>query len=271
MSRLLLLNRSLFDSPGLGFAGRALHRVGKSRQVRTQSQTTTFFRSLAQFEVLASILEGGAERPLRVLVTGCSIGCEVYSLLAVLTATRPDLSLEVVGVDISAEAVAFASRGVYPQEMWPRGPASLVTSLIDRASRSEGQFAVSAKLRQRSRFLVCDVRAPELDQLGDHDVVLAQNFMIHMQEDEAAMAFATLVRKVSPGGILAAGGMDLELRTKLARQHGLLPIVDRLHEIHEEDTLRRNAWPWRYWALEPVSIRHPDYPDRYVTLFRKPP
>jgi hypothetical protein len=34
--------------------------------------------------------------------------------------------------------------------------------------------------------------------------------------------------------------------------------------------MRRSAWPWYYWSLEPISPRERNYLARYSTIFLKP-
>ena len=39
-------------------------------------------------------------------------------------------------------------------------------------------------------------------------------------------------------------------------------------EIHDGDPLVRADWPWRWWGLEPLDRRRPDWETRYSAVFR---
>ena len=119
-------------------------------------------------------------------------------------------------------------------------------------------------------FCYGDVLSAEFGQFKNFDLVLGQNFMIHMDTASAAIALASLVAAARSGGALFLGGMDLETKTGLIASHGLVPIDWNVAAIHDADEMRRSAWPWSYWSLEPISRRRRDYLTRYSTIFRKP-
>jgi hypothetical protein len=67
---------------------------------------------------------------------------------------------------------------------------------------------------------------------------------------------------------LFVDGMDLGLRRKLTRIHGLEPLDYRIEEIHNEARRERGtAWPYEYWGLEPFSKSKRDWKRRYATIF----
>jgi len=94
--------------------------------------------------------------------------------------------------------------------------------------------------------------------------------MIHMNKTSAETALAALTAAARPGGALFLGGMDLETKAGLLAPHQLVPVDWNVEAIHEEDDMRRSAWPWHYWSLEPINRRDRDYLARYSTIFLKP-
>ena len=64
--------------------------------------------------------------------------------------------------------------------------------------------------------------------------------------------------------------MDLDTKAGLVTQHRLVPLDWNIAEIHDTDDMRRSAWPWYYWSLEPISRCRRDYLTRYSTIFLKP-
>jgi SAM-dependent methyltransferase len=245
----------------------------RRHQQRNQSTTTKFFRQLQQVAALegplAYLTEG---KKLSVLVAGCSFGCEAYSLAGFLALRFPRLEWQIKAVDISREALKIAEASRYGVE---HGLGSPRNDLIGRLearlfNRSGDEWTVVPDIRERVSFAYGDVLSPEFRQFKDYDLVLGQNFMIHMNDALAERALAALVAAARPGGALFLGGMGFETKPALIAEHKLVPVAWHIAEIHEEDDMRRTAWPLQYWALEPINPRDPDYLVRYSTVFLKP-
>ena len=109
-----------------------------------------------------------------------------------------------------------------------------------------------------------------LASLGTHDIVLANNFLVHMDASQAEDCFRKIVRLSRPGGTFVCRGIDLDLRARLARELQLSPIATRLREIHDGDQPARASWPWEYWGVEPLNMSHTDWQWRYAAVFRIP-
>jgi hypothetical protein len=78
----------------------------------------------------------------------------------------------------------------------------------------------------------------------------------------------TAARLNGSDGFLFVSGVDLDIRTKVARELGWKPIQDWLEQIHEGDSSVRTAWPWHYSGLEPRNEQSPDYKIRYSACFQ---
>ena len=55
---------------------------------------------------------------------------------------------------------------------------------------------------------------------------------------------------------------------QVALELGWEPVPELRAEIHDGDPLVRNDWPWRWWGLEPLDRRRPDWETRYSAAFR---
>ena len=267
------LNRRLFDLAPARWAGSYIYDWRRRRQSPAQSTTTKFFRNLQQLAALEGPLSDltGAGR-LSVLVAGCSYGCEAYSLAGFLALRFPALDWRIVGVDISREALAGAERARYTAE-YGLGSShdGLAQQLEARIfTRSENEWVVVPDIRERVSFGYGDVLSAEFRQFENFDLVLGQNFMIHMDTASAKTALASLVAAARSGGALFLGGMDLDTKTTMVTSHRLVPVDWNVAAIHDADEMRRAAWPWSYWSLEPIGRRRRDYLTRYSTIFRKP-
>ena len=154
---------------------------------------------------------------------GCSTGAEAYSVAWRIRSARPDLKVILQAVDISTRAVEIAKRGVYSLTtphlinntmICERMTAAEVEDFFDR----DGDIVtVKSSIKKGIDWHVADVRDPELlDVLGPQDVVVANNFLCHMEAPEAEKCLRNIARLVVPDGYLFVSGIDLDIRAKVA-------------------------------------------------------
>lgn len=262
----------VFASPAGRPLGRLVHAAVLRLQPRSQSLATLLFRNIQQVSAFEGPLADlPAAGRLRVLVAGCSIGCEAYTLAGYLTARLPQLDWSIEAFDIDAGAVERAEAGRYGPELLDRGVfdgpyADVAQGLLEREGEA---WRIRPEVAAKVRFSVDDALRDRPDDAGRFDVVLAQNFMVHMSDAMATKALKALAACVRPGGAMFLGGMTLDMRPAVTRAVGLAPVDWRVEAIHEEDAIRRNAWPFAYWSLEPYDDARPDALARYATIFRK--
>jgi SAM-dependent methyltransferase len=207
--------------------------------------------------------------PVRIAVLGCSNGAEVYSIVWAVRSGAPQLAVTVRALDISADVLAEARAGVYARN------ASLLARMTP-AERAEvfdldgaDEVRVKPWLKEGITWHVDDAAAPDLPaRLGLQDVVVANNFLCHMPPAQAEPCLRSLARLVVPGGHLMAAGVDLDVRTRVARQLGWTPVLESIEEIHGGDPSVRRDWPCEYWGLEPIDKRRRDWQLRYACVFQ---
>jgi chemotaxis methyl-accepting protein methylase len=233
-------------------------------------------------------------------VLACSKGAEVYSILWSIRRARPDLKITLQAVDISQEIIDFAMEGVYSL----KSPASLnsvdhsgmteeekldwatcrdqghdqLESIFQRMHGSEmdamfdrdsDRAKVKPWLKEGIAWRVADVSDPELIRLlGPQDVVVANRFLCHMEPASAERCLRNIAGLVKPGGYIFVSGVDLDVRTKVAKDMNWKPVSDLMREIHEGDSSLMAGWPLGWWGLEPFSKDHPDWRIRYASVFR---
>ena len=272
MSQRVKFNQRLFDMPLLQRVGRSIHARRLARQTRFQSTATRFFRNLKQFQVLEGPLSGLADgqEPIRILVAGCSFGCEAYSLAGYLAVQFPQGDWTIDAFDISQAAIAVAQRAVY-------GPKHGLGDPLEREAkpyadrlfeRCGDERTIVPDIRQRVFVSHGDLLADDFAADKSYDLVLAQNFLVHMNDEAASEAFSRIVAAVKPGGAIFVGGMDLDTKVGLIKHHELIPVDWEIEAIHDSDEMRRSTWPWGYWTLEPIDRSRPDFTARYSTIFR---
>jgi chemotaxis methyl-accepting protein methylase len=229
-------------------------------------------------------------------VLACSKGAEVYSIVWAVRSARPDLQLRIHAIDISQEIVEFAEQGVYsfanvdpevpPNSTSASGASDLVRrTIVDQGAPIFGRLTdaelremfniegdvvtVRPWLREGITWLSGDAGDPELtSRLGLQDIVVANRFLCHMQPSDAETCLRNIAPIVRPGGHIFVSGIDLDVRTKVARSLGWKPVKELMREIHDGDSSLREGWPVGYWALEPFRDDRPDWEFRYASVFQ---
>ncbi len=258
--------------------GRFLHVLTRKHRSRTVYFGTYFMRNRPQLELaLRLIARREAPAPeLKVLILGCSIGAESYSLLLAIRLRWPDIMMSVTAVDISPDAIEFARTGRYPL-----GASEFTDEKIfDRLTMRErgelfeacgGGLSIRSCLRDGLTWIVADAADSSLPQrLGAQDLVFANNFLCHLYPPEAERCLRNAARLVRPGGHLFVSGVDLDVRAETTRHLGLEPVTELIEEIHSGDPALTRDWPLRYWGLEPFDRKRADWQRRYCTAFHVP-
>jgi SAM-dependent methyltransferase/mannose-6-phosphate isomerase-like protein (cupin superfamily) len=258
--------------------GDLLHVLARRLDVRAQAFATLFLRNRPELELLRRLsARAGGEETLKVAVLGCSTGAEAYSIAWRLRSARPELKLAMHAIDISPQAVEFAECGVYSLSGSQMSDAKIFETVtpaeMEEIFETDGQSAtVRQWIRQGLKWGAGDAGDPELvDALGQQDIVVASNFLCHMSPQEAERCLRNIARLVSPGGYLFVTGVDLDVRTKVARDLGWEPVEELLEEIHNGDPYLRRYWPGWYAGLEPINKKRQDWKVRYAIAFRIPP
>jgi SAM-dependent methyltransferase len=253
---------------------RLMHRLAHLIPDRRMSFGTFFLRNRPQLRLICRLAEDRARAGVvRVAVLGCSLGAEVYSIRWSIASTYPDLRVDMHALDISEQILEVAKHGVY------RADTQMVeTPIFERLTEDErgsifdtnsNEFKVKPWLMEGIRWRVADVSDPRVvDALGLQDVVVANDFLCHMQPAEAEACLRTVARLVDAGGYLVVSGVDLDVRTKVAIDLGWKPVRDSLEAIHDGDPVLRWGWPWGYWGLEPLDKARPDWQVRYSSVFQ---
>jgi chemotaxis methyl-accepting protein methylase len=258
-----------------------VHALVRRHAERAQCFGTFFLRNKAELELMRRLLDRNAPgSSLDISVLACSKGAEVYSILWTMRSARPDLRLTVHAVDVSQEILEFAERGVYSRSSDGTGNTtgdqkrSIFERLTDEEMEAmfeleDGLARVRPWLKEGIIWLRGDAGDPELiGVLGYQDIVVANRFLCHMKPMAAERCLRNIARLVKPGGYLFVSGIDLDVRTKVARAMGWKPVTDLMKEIHEGDPSLRRWWPLEYHGLEPFRDNWRDWKIRYASVFQ---
>lgn len=143
-----------------------------------------------------------------------------------------------------------------------------IAELFDR----DGDLmVVKSRVKEGIDWRVGDVGDPAVaEALGPREIVVANNFLCHMDPDDAEKCLRKISRLVSPGGHLFVSGVDLDVREKVARDLSWTPVEELIEEIHEGDPILRKNWPCDYSGLEPLGTKRKDWRLRYAAAFQVP-
>jgi SAM-dependent methyltransferase len=273
------LPASLAASPPVRRYGALVHRLVAARARRSQYFGTFFFRNRPQLALMRRLADRKpAGSRLELAFLGCSSGAELYSVIWTIRSARPDLTVISQAVDISPEILAQAQRGVYSrttsglvgQPIFARITASEIAAMFD-AGRDARELRIKPWLKERVGWRLEDATSPRLvEALGRQDMVVANNFLCHMEPAPAERCLRNIVRLVRPGGYLFVSGVDLDVRARVAMDLGWTPVRESIEEIHDGDPSVRDDWPCHYWGLEPFDRNRPDRDLRYATAFQVP-
>jgi SAM-dependent methyltransferase len=255
--------------------GAWLHSLVCLRATREQYFGTFFLRNRPALELMRRLAEEKANgSTLRIAALACSIGAEVYSILWTIRSARPDLKVLLCAVDISKEILNFAEKGIYG----PNTRELVDSSIFERLTAHEmeemfdwegDQARVKPWLRDGITWQLGDASAPELIRvLGPQDMVVASNFLCHMEPPDAENCLRNIAGLVNRGGYLFVSGVDLDVRAKVARDLGWRPVLELIEQIHDGDPSVRGDWPWAWWGVEPLNYRRHDWQMRYAAVFR---
>jgi SAM-dependent methyltransferase len=261
---------SLRGSPPLRAYGDLLQRLARLRQSREQSSWTCFFRNRAETAYIVDLARSAAAGArFSIGIFGCSTGAEAFSTAYALREQSGRIAIEIHASDISPENIEAAMRAEFASD----GPEMEGLTADERDALFEpagaGVLKVREQFQRNVRFTVLDALAPGLGEAG-HDVVLANKFLCHMPPERARRALRNIVTAVRPGGTLLVSGVDLDVRSAVARELGLIPDESAIEALHEGDHTLRRGWPLEYWGLEPLDPRRRDYAFRYAAAHRKP-
>lgn len=266
----------LLETRSFRALGHAIHKTVCRYVPRNGGGATWFLRNVPLLAGIAEQIHNlHPTGEVRICDIGCSTGTEVYSVLWMLRKRYPQIPVSVLAMDLCPDAVECAQAGKYKVDSIVfRSPLLDQTTRAEMFDRDGDDFVVKPWLREGVSWLVADATDPQIAaRFGQHDVVLANNFLVHMSDHDAMNCMINLSRLVRPGGLFVCRGVDPDVREKAVERLWLRPVTSYIEEIHDADgdCDARCDWPWRYWGLEPIDRTRSNWTQRYSAMFLTPP
>lgn len=183
----------------------------------TEAMTTNetfFFRDTGPFDrfrenVLPPLLQSRATgKRLRIWCAAASTGQEPYSLAMILNEMAGQLAgwnVEIIGTDISNEALNKAKEGVYTQFEVQRGLP--IQSLMKYFNQEDGGWRINDSLRKMIVFKNFNL-LDNFYQLGQFDIVFCRNVLIYFEQDDKAQILDRICKQMPADGRLFLGGAE---------------------------------------------------------------
>lgn len=180
---------------------------------------TSFFRDSAPFELLQhKILPELIDRrskpvkpsqiPIRIWSAACSTGQEIYTIGIVLKELLGNLAaynIRLMGTDISDQAVAKASYGIYNKVEIERGlPADRIGKYFTTADNG---WKIKDEIRAMATFRQINLM-DDFSSLGRFDIIFCRNVAIYFNEADKTRLFARLGKQLETDGALVIGSTE---------------------------------------------------------------
>jgi chemotaxis methyl-accepting protein methylase len=156
---------------------------------------------------------GDKREPLRIVIFGCSNGAKPYSMASILASRRPDVPFHVTATDIDKSMIEKALIARYTREEVTKN-GFVSEDFVASTFLQEGEsFEVRPEIRARMTFQIADVLDDRLiSRIAQADIVIAQNFLYHLNRRQSRTAFTHLCALLKPRAALFVDGMDIDLR-----------------------------------------------------------
>lgn len=172
---------------------------------------TGFFRDMPVFtnlrdHVIPHVMkERGRKKQMRIWCAGCATGQEAYSIAILLKDMEKKLKgwkIEILGTDISTEALRKARTGTYTQFEVQRGlPVNYLVTYFEEKGDS---WQLSEDVRLLAHFEQFNLLEP-MDDLGVFDIIICRNVLSTFERGTKTQVLGRLADQLSENGFLVLG------------------------------------------------------------------
>jgi chemotaxis protein methyltransferase CheR len=186
-------------------------------QTVTEAMTTNeslFFRDSKPFDnlrdhIFPELMDIRKDiKRLRIWCAACSTGQEPFSIAMLMKASVPELAnwqIEIIGTDISKEALARAEAGRFTQFEIQRGlPVQMLVRFFKQEDRD---WVIDPEIRKMITFKEFNLLGP-FSSLGQFDLVFCRNVLIYFDTDTKSQVLNKIANILIPQGYLFLGSAE---------------------------------------------------------------
>lgn len=175
---------------------------------------TSFYRDQPNFAlltgpVLDNIRELRMERKkLRIWSAACSTGQEAYSLAITIAENAEKWrgwTIQILGTDVSASALAQAREGRYSQFEIQRGLP--VLQMLRHFEQKGEEWVAKDSIRKMVTFTEHNMLTP-VRHFGRFDVILCRNMLMYLSDDKRTRILESIAPSLEDGGLLMLGAAE---------------------------------------------------------------
>jgi len=175
---------------------------------------TYFWREHEQFEVLSKkilpkIVKNQYMPKVRILVSPCSSGEELYSIMLSILDSGELIEkayFELVGIDVDTSMIRKAKLGVYDK----RSVSKLPKNLLDNYFTKDGFiYKIDKDLKENATFMQANIFDESLkEKLGSFDVVFSRNMLIYFNQEDKQRCYEQFYKLLKSKSYLFLGHAD---------------------------------------------------------------
>ncbi len=175
------------------------------------AKDTAFFRDWKPYVHFRTVVlpnlrvARGIQTRFRVLSAGVSTGQEAHSVAMTIkdvSSSFPGWNIEVVGIDISATAIAAAAKGIYSQFDVQRGLP--IRTLLQYFTKQEDSWVLNDGVRNMVKFQTWNLM-DDLFPLGRFDAIFCRNVLVYLDLKTKLEVLQKLGRLLVDDGVLYLG------------------------------------------------------------------
>lgn len=176
---------------------------------------TSFYRDQKPFTLFEQVVmpalvakRSKGVKKIRIWCAAASTGQEPYSLAMLIkekAASWKDFSFEIVGTDISEEALDTARAGAYSQFEVQRGLP--ITHLMKYFKQIEDKWNISDEIKKMITYKNFNL-LDDMKSLGAFDIIFCRNVLIYFDEKTKGQVLAKMNLQLANDGFLFLGGAE---------------------------------------------------------------
>jgi len=176
-----------------------------------------FFRDGKPFDqfrqlILPALLQSrAAKKSFRIWCAAASTGQEPYTLAMILKEEAAKLAgwrVDIVGTDISHEALERAKAGIYTQFEVQRGLP--ITLLVKYFKQQGDKWGIAPEIRSAVQYRSFNLLS-EFASLGSFDVIFCRNVLIYFDQKTKGQILDRMAKLMPADGVLYLGGAETVL------------------------------------------------------------